>query len=206
VRPDALAQILTVPRETLEPIERLVELVRRENDRQNLVARSTLDSIWARHVYDSAQLLRWAPGAGSWLDLGSGAGFPGLVIAALTEAPVTLVEARPLRVAFLREAAAAMGLRSTVEIVGGRVETLPHRSYGAITARAFAPLPRLLALAHRFSESATCWVLPKGRSAPAELEAIVGTWQGDFRVEPSVTDPAAGIIVATNVRPGRQRR
>jgi len=169
-----------------------------------LVSASTMDNMWARHFVDSAQLLDLA-GPGDWLDLGSGAGFPGLVTAALSARPVTLVESRAKRILFLQQASALLGLTNRVEIFGGRAEMLPDRTFGVISARAFAPLPRLLAIAHRFSTPDTIWVLPKGRSAERELAEVTDSWQGDFWTVPSVTDSEAAIIVASQVRPRKRR-
>ena len=195
-----------VSRETMERFDGFVSFLREENDRQNLVSRATLDSVWARHIVDSAQLLRFAPSpAATWIDLGSGAGFPGLVVAALHGGPVTLVEERRLRVEFLRRAAEILGIK--VEIAGTRVERLPPRPFDVIGARAFAPLPRLLELGTAFSTTKTVWILPKGKNAATELAALDSSWQGEFRLEPSLTDPEAEIIVATGVRrrPKRKR-
>lgn len=193
-----LGASLGVSRETMARLDSFATLLREENDRQNLVSGSTLDTLWSRHILDSAQLVPLAAGhAGPWLDLGSGAGFPGLVVAVL-RSPVTLVEARRLRVDFLQRAAVVLGV--TAEIVGAPVERLHPRPYSVISARAFAPLPRLLDLAAPFSTEKTLWLLPKGRNAQSELEAVAGAWQGDFRLEPSLTDADAGIIVATGVR------
>jgi 16S rRNA (guanine527-N7)-methyltransferase len=161
--------------------------------------------MWARHIVDSVQLLDLV-GLGNWLDLGSGAGFPGLIVAAVSERRVTLVESRAKRSAFLNQAAEILGIADRVEILGARAELLPQRTYAVISARAFAPLPKLLTIAHRFATDATTWVLPKGRGAHRELAEISGSWQGDFRVVPSVTDSEAAIIVARNVRPGSKRR
>lgn len=192
---------LDVPRETIERLEAFAALLRTENERQNLVARPTLDLLWSRHIVDSAQLLRFAPDpAASWLDLGSGAGFPGLVIALLHEGPVTLVEERRLRVDFLHRAAEVLGISGEVEILGMKAERVAPRDFGVISARAFAPLPKLLDLGTSFSTTKTRWILPKGRNARSELDALDPSWQGDFRVEPSLTDPEAGIIVADAVR------
>ena len=192
-----LSEVLHVSRETLARLDALGSLLRAENERQNLVSAATLGRFWSRHVVDSAQLLRFG-GAGPWLDLGTGAGFPGLVVAALREGPMTLTESRRLRADFLRRAAALLGVEP--EIVHAPVERIPSRPFAVISARAFAPLPRLLALAHRFSTEKTIWLLPKGRGAKSELEAARGAWQGDFRLEPSLTDADAQIIVATGVR------
>lgn len=200
-----LADHIDVSRETWAALDRFAALIRTTNERQNLVAASTLPSLWGRHIVDSAQLVPMAPQTGKWLDLGSGPGLPGLVVAALRDAPVTLVESRRLRVEFLNAAAEAMGIASRVTVVGKRLEQVDTRMFEVISARAFAPLPRLLPLAARFAHDATLWLLPKGRSAVSELEAVAGTWQGDFRVEPSVTDPEAAIIVARGVQPVGKR-
>lgn len=200
-----LSESLGVSRETEERIAEFGALLRRENERQNLVSAATLDHFWVRHVMDSAQLLLLGDTSGPWLDLGTGAGFPGLIVAALRAEPVTLVESRRLRVEFLHRAVAILG--AAPEIVHASIERVPDRPFAVISARAFAPLPRLLALAHRFSTEKTLWLLPKGRGAKSELEAISDAWQGDFRLEPSLTDADASIIVATRVRrrPGRSK-
>lgn len=193
---------LDVSRETLDRIDHFVNLLIEENSRQNLVSTGTLPQIWSRHILDSAQLIRFAPDARRWLDLGSGAGFPGLITSLLhRSATVTMVESRPLRVDFLKRAAETLALSAETRIVCTRLETFPTESFDVISARAFAPLDRLLALAHRFAVPATRWILPKGRSAKTELEQAESSWQGAFRVEPSLTDAEAGIIVATGVRP-----
>lgn len=203
---DWVQRAFDVPRETMARLDAFAALLSGESQRHNLVSKTSLPHIWSRHIADSAQLLRFAPSAeASWIDLGTGAGFPGLVVAALHKGPVTLVEERRLRVDFLRRAAAALNVRP--EIVGARLERLPPRPFDVISARAFAPLPRLLDLGTGFSTAKTVWLLPKGRNAASELEALETSWQGDFRLEPSLTDAEAAIIVAENVRrrPKRKR-
>jgi len=195
-----------VPRETFAAIDRFLDFLREEAARQNLIAASTADALWARHVVDSAQLLDHACAWKMWLDLGSGAGFPGLIIALLGTGHVTLIESRAKRVAFLKEAAAIAGISNRVTVVGNRVETAPRARFDVISARAFAPLPKLLELALPFSDDATRWILPKGRSAAEELEAARASWQGNFRLVPSVTDSQAAIIVATGITVGKKRR
>jgi 16S rRNA (guanine527-N7)-methyltransferase len=193
---------LDVPRETLQRLEAFAALLVEENERQNLVSRASLEHLWARHIFDSAQLLRLVSlQARTWLDLGTGAGFPGLIVALLHPARVTMVEERKLRVDFLTRAADLLGLAEKTEILGMRVEAVPTRPFAAISARAFAPLDKLLALGSRFATEETIWVLPKGRNAKSELVAAQSSWQGDFRLEASLTDPDAGIIVARGVRP-----
>jgi 16S rRNA (guanine527-N7)-methyltransferase len=190
-----------VPRETMERLDAFAALLADENQRQNLVSRASLDQIWQRHILDSAQLLRWTPApAASWIDLGSGAGFPGLVVAALHNGRVTLVEERRLRVDFLRRAAERLGIEDQVEIIPSKAERVDRRTFDVISARAFAPLPRLFELATRFSTTKTLWILPKGRNARSELDEAESSWQGVFRLEPSLTDPEASIILAEGVR------
>ncbi|HZF94849.1 MAG TPA: 16S rRNA (guanine(527)-N(7))-methyltransferase RsmG [Allosphingosinicella sp.] len=194
-------QALDVPRETMARLDEFASLLRSENESQNLVSRATLGELWQRHIVDSAQLLRSAPSPeASWIDLGTGAGFPGLIVAALHQGAVTLVEERRLRIDFLTRAAALLGVSERTQIIGRKVERIDRRVFDVISARAFAPLPKLLELGSRFSTNKTRWILPKGRNARSELEAALTTWQGDFRIEPSLTDPDAGIIVAEGVR------
>lgn len=197
---DWLIRRFAVPRETLARLDAFAELLRVENDRQNLVSRSTLDHVWARHIVDSAQLLLFVPPSVSWVDLGSGAGFPGLIAGLLHAGPVTLIEQRRLRVDFLRHAAATLGLADRVAIVAANVSQAKHAPFDVISARAFAPLERTFALAGHLAHKETIWVLPKGRNAQSELEAARASWQGSFRVERSVTDDDAWIVVAGDVR------
>lgn len=176
----------------------LVALLAEENQQQNLVSAASLGEVWRRHIADSAQLLTHVSRetGGPWLDLGTGAGFPGLVIAALRpECEVLLVESRKRRVEWLERARIAMGL-DRVEVIGSRLELVETRKVRTISARAFAPLPRLVELAVRFSTAETVWLLPKGRSAQQELDELSG-WAHKFHVEQSLTDPDAGVIVGT---------
>ena len=203
---DWVERCLDVPRGTMERLEAFADLLRAENERQNLVSKASLDHLWARHIADSAQLLRFAPAPlASWIDLGSGPGFPGLIVAALHKGPVTLVEERRLRVDFLHRATDVLDVE--VEILGSKVERVPPRPFDVISARAFAPLDKLLTLATGLSTTKSVWVLPKGRNAQSELEALDSSWQGDFRLEQSLTDADAQIVVAEGVKQaGRKRR
>ncbi|HEX8062778.1 MAG TPA: 16S rRNA (guanine(527)-N(7))-methyltransferase RsmG [Allosphingosinicella sp.] len=185
----------------MERLEAFVALLTSENERQNLVSRASLEGVWERHILDSSQLVRFAPeSARSWLDLGTGAGFPGLLAPLFHPAHITLVESRRLRADFLRAAASVLGVADRVEVACSKLEAFPGRSFDIISARAFAPLPKLLDLAERFSTPDTIWILPKGRNAKSELEAARSSWQGDFRLEPSLTDAEARIVVASQVR------
>jgi 16S rRNA (guanine527-N7)-methyltransferase len=180
----------------IDRLERLVAMLVDENARQNLVARASLDHVWQRHIVDSAQLHHVSRGtSGPWLDLGTGAGFPGLVVAALEPMrPVTLVDSRRLRTEWLSRACESLGL-GHVKVIHARVEDLPPHTVAVISARAFAPLERLLQLSARFSTPQTLWLLPKGAKARHELQELGREWQNTFHVEQSLTDPAAGVLV-----------
>jgi 16S rRNA (guanine527-N7)-methyltransferase len=126
-----LEQELGVSRETFRSLDDFIALLRKENKAQNLVSHATLDQVWNRHILDSAQLLRFAPPElGAWVDLGTGAGFPGLIVAALYPGGVTMVEARKLRVDFLRRAAEVLRLPSSTRIICAKVERLEDSPFG----------------------------------------------------------------------------
>jgi 16S rRNA (guanine527-N7)-methyltransferase len=205
MRHEALEALIDAPvsRETFDRLETLQAMVIEEAGKQNLVSAATLDDFWTRHIVDSAQLVRYSRET-PWLDLGTGAGFPGLVIAILIDGPVILCEERRLRVAFLQSVVDTLGL-AYVQVRGTKLERLESFEAATISARAFAPLDRLLTLAHRFSTEKTRWVLPKGRNAQQEVESMRGAWHGDFRLEPSVTDPESRIVIAEGVRPRAKR-
>ncbi|WP_288017695.1 16S rRNA (guanine(527)-N(7))-methyltransferase RsmG [Blastomonas sp.] len=194
-----LTDTLGVSRETMALLERLNAFVVAEAEHQNLVSASTLAHMWQRHIVDSAQLLRFAdPKVDEhWIDLGSGAGFPGLVIALIAPCRVMLVESRGLRIAYLERAIAHLGLGDRVHVAGAALERVPTGAADYISARAFAPLPRLLEGAARFSTENTRWLLPKGRNARTELESVSPAWQSVFHVEQSLTDADAAILVGT---------
>lgn len=193
---DWLGQLPEADATAMARLERLVALLAEENLQQNLVSAASLNEVWRRHIVDSAQLLSDVPRetGGAWLDLGTGAGFPGLVIAALRpELEVVMVESRARRIAWLEQVRLDLGLERA-RIDGRRLELVETFPATAISARAFAPLDRLLDLSARFSTAATTWLLPKGRSAQQELDGLNG-WRHRFHVKQSLTDPDAGIIV-----------
>lgn len=200
-----LAATFDVSRETQERLEAFIAFLRTEAALQNLISAATLDQIWARHIVDSAQLLRFAPGDdGDWLDLGSGAGFPGLIIPMLSNHRVVLVESRAKRIDFLERVIEMLGMANVAVVAGMSLERLETAPYSVISARAFAPLPRLLELSYRFSTDNTMWLLPKGRNAVNELEAVRDSWNLDFAVEPSITDSEAGILTGRVLGPRSQ--
>jgi len=191
-----------VPRETL--LAAFAAILTTESRGQNLIAASTLDQLWVRHLVDSAQLLGLAGDArdGDWIDVGAGAGLPGMVVAILSDRSMILVEPRARRAGFLRETAQALGLGSQVTVIASRIETYkPGRPAAIVSARAVAALPGLLQSTCHCTDSSTVWLLPKGRNAHSEVEAARHAWQGVFHVEPSITQPESGIVIAREVRP-----
>ena len=178
-------------------LEALADELTAENARQNLVSKGSLEKVWVRHFADSAQLIPHVPRGttGAWFDLGSGAGFPGLVLAILrADQHTVLVESRKRRIEWLEAMARKLEL-ANCEIEGKRLELVDTRKAAVISARAFAPLPKLLSLSARFSTARTHWVLPKGRSAAQEVEDLPRKERKMFHVEHSITNDEAGIVV-----------
>lgn len=206
--PEAFAQAIPVSRETLERLKTYEVLLKRWQKTINLVAPSTIDHIWHRHFADSAQLWAARPAdAGHWLDIGSGAGFPGLVLAILGaetgQTRHTLIESDSRKAAFLRETAREAGV--AVDILCARIET-PATSakvgkVNCVSARALAPLPRLLELAAPYFGSVTVGLFSKGREVTAEIEESTRSWSFDFELMPSLTDPKGSILLLTALKP-----
>ena len=182
-------------------LARYAELLRAEAPRQNLISAATLDQIWSRHLADSAQLAVLAQDApGLWVDVGSGAGLPGLVVAAVTERPVALVEPRRLRCEFLRKAATDLGAGDRIVVHATKAQHVAGSAPAAvISARAVASLPQLLSAACHLGDRKTLWIVPKGRSAAQEVASAREAWHGVFHVKRSLTDPEAGIVMASGV-------
>lgn len=189
-----------VPRETFARLEVYSELLRAESSRQNLVSASTLSSLWERHLLDSAQLVKFAPDRNSsWVDIGSGAGLPGIVIALLVEGPVLLVEPRKLRAGFLDHCVDSLCLRGRVSVEAAKVEKVTG-TFDVITARAVANLDKLLGISTHLSTRKSLWVLPKGRTAQSELVEARRRWHCDVESSTSLTDPDSEILVLRNVK------
>jgi 16S rRNA (guanine527-N7)-methyltransferase len=185
-----------------QEIERFVAAVIAESANQNLVARSTLDTIWQRHVVDSAQLLSLAANAkGRWIDIGTGAGFPGMIVALTTGAPTILIEPRRKRAEFLAEFVVRAGIGSRVAVFSARAEVTKSKPADTISARAVASVSEIFAMSRHLADNGTRYLLPRGRSIVDELENAKAGWHGMFHVEPSMTDPESGILVASQVRP-----
>lgn len=182
----------------MDRLDRLAAIVRAESERQNLIARSTLDAIWARHIVDSLQLVALGP-EGMWIDVGTGAGFPGLVVAAAEpDLKMILVEPRRLRAAYLSEAVATLGL-TQVSVIAAKVEKVCDTAK-VISARAVSRITTLLGSAQKCANNETIWLLPKGMSADEEVAEARRTWHGVFHVEQSITNPDSAIVVARGVR------
>jgi 16S rRNA (guanine527-N7)-methyltransferase len=170
--------------------------------RMNLVGPATLPDIWNRHFLDSAQLLALAGPeglSGTWLDIGAGGGFPGLVLAAFGVGRLTLVDSISKKCRFLEAAAEAMGVATQVRIKNARIESLSPVSTDFITARACAPLDRLLGWGYPFSRETTRWLLLKGQDVEAELTFASKSWILDPILHISQSDSRGRIVDLTRV-------
>jgi 16S rRNA (guanine527-N7)-methyltransferase len=203
--PEQFTDAFKVPRETIHRLICYAELLTQWQARANLVSAKTLPHVWDRHFADSAQILRLAPGANTWLDLGAGAGFPGLVIAILqanhANFRMHLVEATAKKCAFLAEVARATS--APVEIHCMRVEELskiaPSLKPEIITARALAPLPRLLDLAAPWFGPGVRGLFLKGRDAGKEIEAAKRRFNFTCRLHPSMTAADSFVVEISNL-------
>ena len=202
--PSEFAAEFDVSRETMKQLECYAELLRHWQQHMNLVGPSTLPDLWQRHFRDSAQLATLAPTLGHkpvWLDIGAGAGFPGLVLATLGAGTVHLVESTTKKCRFLGAVAAELELGDRAIIHNSRVETLQRFRADVITARACANLAQLFDWGARFAASSTSWLLPKGASVDDELAAARQHYVFNAELVPSRTDERARIVVATGVKP-----
>jgi 16S rRNA (guanine527-N7)-methyltransferase len=195
----AALRLVPVSRETEDRLVLFIELLDRWRHKINLISNSTFSSVWTRHIADSAQLIGLAPQAQRWVDMGSGAGFPGLVIAIqLADVPgaiVHCIESDCRKCAFLREAARATGAAAIIHPV--RVEATEPESLGtvdAVTARAFAPLPLTLKLARPWMERGAIAVFPRGESAKDQIAASPEAWTHAIETLQSVVNPRAAIL------------
>lgn len=187
-----------VSRETRQKLERFATLLIEEAARQNLIAKSTEPELWSRHILDSIQLLPLAPpDASSWIDIGSGAGLPGIPVACFHPCPMTLVEPRRLRADFLTRAIRELELEARVRPMKAQQVT---GQFDVVSARAVASLHKTLAMTWHLSHGRTTWILPKGRNAKSELEETVRNWQCEVREVPSRTSPDSTIFVISKVK------
>jgi 16S rRNA (guanine527-N7)-methyltransferase len=202
---DAALKLTPVSRETQERLEGFIGLLLRWSAHTNLIARSTLPMVWTRHIADSLQLLPLASGAKRWIDLGSGAGFPGLVIACALAGEqgveVHLVESIGKKAAFLREVAEQLQVPAIVHAVriedfGKNLQFKPD----VVTARALAPLDELLKLAHPLLRAGALGLFPKGQDVEAELTKASKSWNIEASLAPSKTNPESRIVAVTKLR------
>jgi 16S rRNA (guanine527-N7)-methyltransferase len=193
-----------VSRETLERLQKLEALLVKWNKAINLVSATTLSEIWSRHFVDSAQIFALAPETGrSWADLGSGAGFPGLIIAILAEEKrpnlsVTLVESDHRKAAFLMTAIRELGLSARVE--AERIEEMSGLDCDVLSARALAPLPKLLEFSARHLSDQGLALFPKGARWEEEVASARENWSFDLQVSPSRSDPSGVILKISGVK------
>ena len=197
--PEVLAQALSVSRETLDRLRAYVDLLTRWNARINLVGALSLADVWRRHILDSAQLIRHIdPAARVMVDLGSGAGLPGLILGILGVPEVHLIEADQRKAAFLREAARVTQVPATVH--ARRVESVEGLTADIVTARALAPLPQLLAWSAPFvGETSVCLFL-KGQGLRDELTAAEEKWIMRTQILASLADPTGHILRVEGLR------
>ena len=202
---EAALALVPVSRETLARLEQFVAALLTWQRRINLIAPATVSELWTRHVADSLQLVPLAPTARTWLDLGSGGGFPGLVIAcALADTPgarVHLVESNGKKAAFLREAVRLTGAPAIVH--QARIEQMGTKldePIDAVTARALAPLLVLLDLAEPWLKRGAQALFPKGQDVGSELTEASKYWNIEAVMMPSQTDPRARIVALQRVQ------
>jgi len=195
--PEGFAKLIDVSRETLDRLTAYVALLVRWNQRINLVGRTTIGDVWRRHILDSAQLFRLIPPASHCLvDLGAGAGLPGLVLAVMGVPEVHLVESDQRKAAFLREAVRITGAGAIIH--AQRIEKLPAFAADVVTARALAPLPQLLELSEKFITPRTTCLFLRGAGGEDDLTALAKAWTMRINHFPSVSDPTGNILRLDN--------
>jgi 16S rRNA (guanine527-N7)-methyltransferase len=202
----AALKLIPVSRETLERIDAFVELFLRWQPAVHLVAPADLPKLWTRHIADSLQLIELMPAAKTWADLGSGGGFPGLIIAlafgAREKGFVHLIESDQRKAAFLREAIRITG--APAKVYAERVESAAKRlvaEVDVVTARALAPLPRLLELAAPFFAQGIPAVFPKGQDVDNELTESTKSWNIQTTIAPSRTHSHGKIVIVERASP-----
>ena len=199
-----MTALQSVSRETSERLELLESLIKKWNPKINLVSKGSLADIYHRHILDSVHVFDLGElEQGVWCDLGSGGGFPGLVVAVMAKGAgydydLKLVESDGRKAAFLREAARQLEVGGTV--INARIEEIASLSAGVISARALGPLTLLCGYAARHLEEGGRALFPKGKSYPAEVSEARVHWAFDLKVHPSKTDPDAAILELRNIQ------
>jgi len=188
---------LNVSRETLDQLNFFASEVIKWNPAINLVSKASVAEIWHRHILDSAQIYPDSGELGIWLDIGSGAGFPGVVMAILGAQTVTLVEVDQRKATFLREVSRKLHL--PIRVISARVEEIPPIGAQTMSARALAPLTDLLAHASRHLQPVGRAIFPKGRGFQAEIQAAQQNWSFDCTEIRSKTDSESAILIIKNI-------
>lgn len=193
---------LNVSRETEQRLRDFVLLLGKWNAAINLISRSTVGQVWSRHILDSAQIFSYGSSARRWVDLGSGGGFPGIVVAILAveltpDMKITLVESDQRKAAFLRQAGQSLGLE--IDVIADRIEAISSLSADVVSARALAPLPQLcgFAKAHLAPEGAAIFL--KGKSCDLEIADARKDWNFSLESHASITDPSAVVLVLKEI-------
>ncbi len=185
--------------EAAERIDHFLSLVVVENDQQNLIAPSTIPTIWSRHALDSVQLIPLADRAdGQWVDIGTGGGFPGMVVALAWPGRMALVEPRKRRADFLRDCADRLGIADRVSVHASKIETVDVKA-DIISARAVATVENLLRAAAHCGKQDTRWLLPRGRLDEREIKTLKRQWRFVFHVEHSITSTDSSIVILDRV-------
>jgi 16S rRNA (guanine527-N7)-methyltransferase len=196
---DEFAKIMNASREAISKLDRYAELLNEWNQRFNLVAESTLPHVWSRHFLDSAQLIKHIPeGTKSLADLGSGAGFPGLVLSVLGVLHVHLIESIGKKANFLRAVIDDLNLDATVHQT--RIEDKHDMKFDVITARALKPLPQLLELSKPLIKKESLCLFLKGQQHGNELTESAKYWRFDHETFPSLSDRSGCVLKITNLR------
>ncbi len=194
---------VSVSRETFDTLQKFEALVRRWNAAINLVSKATLPDLWSRHIADSAQVFSLCPAdAEHWVDIGSGGGFPGLVVAVLAKEQrptlrLTLVESDLRKATFLRQAAQILAL--PVEVISERIESLSGLQADVLSARALAPLSDLLSYGEKHLKAGGVALFPKGARFQEELAQARVSWEFDVDMQPSLSEAGAAILVIRNL-------
>lgn len=189
---------LNVSRETQERLEAYVALLLKWQNAINLIGPGTIKDVWSRHIHDCGQLMPYIPlSTNTVVDLGSGAGLPGMVLAIMGQANITLIESDSRKCAFLREA--ARETNSDVNIIDSRIEEVKNMGADVVTARALAPLERLLDLSKSVTKPNTIYLFLKGKGLKNELTYLKNNWSMDVEVHPSATSPDGAILKMESV-------
>jgi 16S rRNA (guanine527-N7)-methyltransferase len=194
---------VNVSRETMSDLEAFAALTAKWTAKINLIARGTRDSIWERHIVDSVQLYWFAPESfEKWVDIGSGGGFPGIVMAILAKeknphAEFVLIESDQRKATFLRTAARELGL--SVQVIAERIETAPEQNADVVSARALTALSGLLSLTQRHLKHDGLALFHKGRKSGQEVADAQKNWSFDLEENASITDPDARILAIRRI-------